>query len=383
MDVYVKNRYREELNLTVIENILLQLNLNLDYTIHYACGNGRSVIIENENKKYYVIVSSKTADSRNAFLAQYIPTVLNEFIEDSTKKDKIILIYLLDTSSSAKTSFIIDTYRVAKTLGINIVNEKELKMPPIQSYNTFKDWKNAKTSRQKYNAANNSSYAMEDENEYTVFGKLYGANGKDAALFACQLAKIAKIENKKLNFVQVKEHGTETLSSSDRKLLESYGVIVSDNAIVLKDKEIKDKSTCRKQDEFKFNLLQKYGEKKCYLCDCDIESNIIASHIHRITDIDNSCLPDEEKRMQAVDGNNGFWLCANHDKLFEYGIITFDVKGCLVVNPNLTEKQINYINYITNVIKINDKHLTNKLKNYLMIHNKRVNLGYVEKIKND
>ena len=374
MKVFVRKRYKEELSLNVVNNILTILHKPLIENVEYINGNGRCVIIENKNEKIYVIVSRENADARNAFLAQYIPTVLSEFIEDSYINKKIY-IYLLDTSEKAKTNFIIDTYRVAKTLGINILNEKDLKMSPIMPYMTFRDWKYAKTDRQNYNSANNSSYAMEEENQYTIFGKLYGANGKDASFTACQLAKIAEKENKILNFVQVKEHGTESVSSTDRKLLEYYKVNISDGAIILKDRQVHDRSTCRKQDEFKFNLLEKYGAKKCYLCGCDIEQNIIASHIHRVTDIDHSNLSDMDKRLQAVDADNGFWLCANHDKMFEYGIITFDYNGNLVISPTMKENQINFINNITDVMKIKDEHFTKKLLDYLMIHNKRVNLG--------
>lgn len=375
MKVFVKERYKEELNVRIIKQVLSSLNLNESFEIQYIRGDGRNLIIETDTYKHYVIVSREIADSRNAFLAQYISTVLSQYVEDLTTKQKKISIYLLDTSDRAKTDFIIDTYRVAKTLGINILNESELGLSTIQPYNSFRDWKNARSNRQQYNPANQSSYAMEDEDEYTVFGKLYGANGKESALLACQLAEIAKKENKKLNFVQVKEHGTEAISITDKKLLEYYGVNVSGGAIVLKDKQTRDRSTCRKQDEFKFNLLEKYGNKKCYLCGCDIESNIIASHIHRITDIDNSKIPDAEKRRQAVDGNNGLWLCANHDKMFEYGVITFNINGELVINSTLKENQVEFIKYITQVLKIQDIHLTNEFLQYLMIHNKRVKLG--------
>ena len=375
MKVFVKERYKEELNVRIIKQVLSSLNLNESFEIQYIRGDGRNLIIETDTYKHYVIVSREIADSRNAFLAQYISTVLSQYVEDLTTKQKKISIYLLDTSDRAKTDFIIDTYRVAKTLGINILNESELGLSTIQPYNSFRDWKNARSNRQQYNPANQSSYAMEDEDEYTVFGKLYGANGKESALLACQLAEIAKKENKKLNFVQVKEHGTEAISITDKKLLEYYGVNVSGGAIVLKDKQTRDRSTCRKQDEFKFNLLEKYGNKKCYLCGCDIESNIIASHIHRITDIDNSKIPDAEKRRQAVDGNNGLWLCANHDKMFEYGVITFNINGELVINSTLKENQVEFIKYITQVLKIQDIHLNNEFLQYLMIHNKRVKLG--------
>ena len=61
--------------------------------------------------------------------------------------------------------------------------------------------------------------------------------------------------------------------------------------------------------------------------------------------------------------------------MFEYGIITFDKEGNLIINPNLKENQIDFIKYITNVLKINDIHLTDNLIKYLMIHNNRVNLG--------
>ncbi len=376
MKVIIKDRYRAEITKNVIDRVLSSLGLPAEYSTEYVKGDGRNIIIETEDRSIFVIISRESADARNAFLAQYIPTVLRQYINYSTVKRKSIFIYLLDTSYGAKTEFIIDTYKVAKTLGINILNEAELKIGEILPYKTFDEWKNAKTERQQYNSSNQSSYAIEDENgEYTLFGKLYGANGKEAALTACLLSQIAKSEGKRLNFVQVTEHGTECLSAGDKLLLNYYGVSFADGSTIVRDKKAPEKSTCRKQDEFKYNLLEKFGRKKCYLCRCDIESNIIASHVHRIADIDRSGLSDAEKRKQAVDGDNGFWLCANHDKLFENGQITFDRLGMLVINKNLSRSQIDFIKSITEVYKIKEEHLTEGLIHYLELHNKRVNLG--------
>lgn len=61
--------------------------------------------------------------------------------------------------------------------------------------------------------------------------------------------------------------------------------------------------------------------------------------------------------------------------MFEYGIITFNKNGELVINPTLKTTQIEFIKYITQVLKIEDVHLTKEFLNYLMIHNKRVKLG--------
>ena len=373
MKVIVKERYKKELDFNVCSNIVNKLNFQESFEVEYIKGNGRYVLIEHNNKRYYVIVSRQTPDSRDAFLNQYISTVLNEFIND-TFPNKEVFIYLLDTSSKAKTKYIVDGYRMAKTIGIKILNEDELNLI-INPYISFEDWKNNQENMRNYNSANNSSYAIEDEEGYTLYGKLYGANGKDSAFTACQLAQIAKNNNKKLHFIQVQEHETEEISSTDRQLVEFYGVNLSEGSIILENRKNKNKSTCRKQDEFKFNLLEKFGRKKCYLCDCDIESNIIASHIHRVTDIDNSVLSEEEKRAQAVDAENGFWLCANHDKMFENGILTFNQKGELILNPILKQHQVEFINYITNNFKIHDSHLTETLIKYLLIHNKRVKLA--------
>lgn len=376
MKVLVKARYKNEITPSVIGAILMRLGLSPDFTVEYSLGDGRNIIIEvGPQKRIYVIVSRENADARNAFLAQYIPTVLRAYIDDRTA-NKEIYAYLSDVSDRAKTAFIVDTYRVAKALGIGILNESDLGLGEIKPYDTFSEWKKAKTSRRNYNRANNSSYAIEDDDEIVVYGKLFGANGKEAVFLACQLAQIAKKTGKTVVFVQVKEQDTETVSENDKRVLQYYGVVIESGEIVVTDDRRRvSKSTCRSQYEFRYNLLEKYGGKKCYLCDCDIDRMIIASHIHRIVDIDRSPLPKAEKHRQAVDGDNGFWLCANHDKLFEYGIVTFDVDGDLLVTEDISKTQADYIKKITTTTKIQPCHLNPELAGYLTLHNRRVGLG--------
>ncbi len=192
MKVYVKKRYKDEINETVVDGVLKELNISVPYETEYIAGNGRNIVVETENKVIFAVISRKETDSRNAFLSQYVPTVLGQYIEYKTRKQKEICIYLLNTGDGAKTDFILDTYKTAVTMGIRILNERFLNIPKIKPYSSFTEWKNAKTERRKYNPSNSSSYAIEDEDGYTVFGKLYGANGKEAAFTACLLARIAK-----------------------------------------------------------------------------------------------------------------------------------------------------------------------------------------------
>ena len=94
-------------------------------------------------------------------------------------------------------------------------------------------------------------------------------------------------------------------------------------------------------------------------------------------------------------GDNGFWLCANHDKLFEWGLIYFD-NDKMVIRNNVSPFQKNFIYESTfyleklyesfnneksfNVINVDDglefhikkEHYNNNMHNYLEKHKERV-----------
>lgn len=74
------------------------------------------------------------------------------------------------------------------------------------------------------------------------------------------------------------------------------------------------------------------------------------------------------------------WLCANHDKLFEYGLIYFDENGLMQVSNmnDLTDEQKVYVSSITmannsghHSVVIEENLLTEKMKKYLSIHRHR------------
>lgn len=63
-----------------------------------------------------------------------------------------------------------------------------------------------------------------------------------------------------------------------------------------------------------------------------------------------SPLDEENKRIAATDGNNGIWLCRNHHKLFDEGIVYIDAKS---LNLQL-KSSFNGYSYIQKSIKISD-----------------------------
>lgn len=111
------------------------------------------------------------------------------------------------------------------------------------------------------------------------------------------------------------------------------------------------------QNKFRRNLIQKY--KKCLLCDIEMESILIASHIKPSVDSN-----VEEK----ADSNNGFLLCSNHDKLFDSHLISFNPKsGKIMLSKTISIKDLDSLNLIDS-FKIPDKFFTPELQKYLDVH---------------
>jgi len=374
MKISIPERYSTELTNIQIKEILTTLAIPCEhYVISLVSRNGRNLIIESNDRKIYVIFSRKDAsEGRNTFLNQYIATVLKAFIDD-TSANKEIYVYLMDTSRYAETPYMIDTYRMLKNIGILIINEHNLSAHPIQSYSSVMEWKTAREDRQNYNPGNNSTYVLENENSYTLYGKSFGANGKEASLICCTIAQIANKEGKKVHLYQVEDNEADKMSAQDIKLLQFYGVII-EKSILPKfgprqyyKQQIQ--SSSRDQATFQFNLLNKYGSKKCFICGNKVEESIIASHIHRITDIDKSDMSWEEKCKAAVDPDNGFWLCANHDKMFEYGLFYF--KDQNLATANQIKPMIESIenNLLRTANQIDDDVLKNQIMDFVCKNN--------------
>lgn len=319
-----------------IQSVLRRLNINDDYTVDTVVRYGRNLIIHYQNSKTYVLLSGNEASGRNSFLNQYTATVLYKFVKDDSEEKKLHA-FLLDTSSKAKTAYMIDTYRMLKTIGIDILNEDELNLPEhISPYRTIDEWKNARDERKKYNPANKSTYILVNADSVNIYGKAFGANGKESTFICCVIAKLAQEEGKDVHLFQVEDNNVSQLSINDHELLVYYGVKVQPSIISKfvpsQYTVLEEIGSIRDQATFQYNLLNKYGDKKCLICGNNIEELIIASHIHRIADIKNSNISFEEKCKLAVDPDNGFWLCANHDKMFENGLIHFDKQALRIAN---------------------------------------------------
>lgn len=322
------------------------------------------------------------------------------------------------SSSGCINDYNVFTYRLLKTIGARIINEDAL---PFNEYinrssgDSKKEYINKKfkigqpfmeTSEirkerlklSEKNTGNRGSYILENSDKTFVYGKTFGNNGFEVVMIALACATINNKNNVQTIMYQIKDtlgvEGFENkeakpITEGNIKLLKNSRVIVIDELQDYEDNPESDTEylfdrNIRNQALFMKNLMKKYGlpghedEKMCYICGNTIQDTIIASHIQRVCDINQMNISWEEKRKKATDGDNGMWLCATHDKLFEYGLISFDEEdGDMVFDSNrLTTQQLEYIGQITDEKPIKKIHFNSNVKEYLSFHNNRLRNDY-------
>lgn len=346
--------------------------------------------------KYICLSGSDSTASRNSFILQNFPTAYQHYLMDE-EKNKSFEYYIRDTRFP-HPPYTIFAYKVLLTGNINILNLDKVSASDRTDYDyrtpfvDFKQMRKMRINLQQRNSGNTSTLFEETNEGISVYGKSYGANGRETTAICLALHNLVNLPIKVYNVNETDPQHLADVDPANRYILEYLNIDIDDGRMDLENTaEAKAK---RNSKIYHYNLLQKFKEKKCYLCGCDIEYLIIGSHIHRVTDIIHSNLSEEDKQKQIVDGDNGFWLCANHDKLFEWGLIYFDGDK-MKIRDNLSDFQKRYIYESTfyleklysslnddkefNVIEMEDglefhikpEHYNDNMKNYLEIHKNR------------
>ncbi len=110
------------------------------------------------------------------------------------------------------------------------------------------------------------------------------------------------------------------------------------------------------QGTYRENLMKKYNSA-CIMTGIDNKKLLVASHIKPWSICNNE---------ERVDINNGLLLCANMDKLFDSGLITFENDGCLYISSFLGKENEHRL-HITPHMQFNLK-TTPAMKRYLEYH---------------
>lgn len=379
---------------------------------------GQYIIVETPLQKKYIFFSyERPAGTRNGYIVAKLPLALRAYEFDNTRKKKTFEVFLLEVkeedylngqngatyenvnicnfTEATTNTYQTFAYQLCRTNGFKIINYERLpwefrecnKIKADHPFRNIQEIRDMRNSLQKKNSGNKSSYLVEEENEVIIYGKTFGNNGFETLLIA---SAVKHLTTKKVYFWQIADVHTMTgedrnpqlMTTENREFLESIGIVVFEEIREYIDNQFDsfepEERNARNQLEFIKNLLFKYGtdEKECYLCKCNIQSLVIASHIHRVCDINRENKSFDEKRQEAISGDNGLWLCANHDKLFENGLIYFSDEGQLQLSEDITDTQKAFVNSISSkteegVFFIDREHFNDQMRHYIYLHRKR------------
>ncbi|MHB1681057.1 MAG: HNH endonuclease [bacterium] len=361
--------YRDILTLDILEDVCQRITGQPNYTVDFDDSGyniGRLATLSYQNSISYISFSEIEIKSRNSSF-QSFPSALVRYHKE-TNPNKNIYFYFLSSYGNIQTDYFIFMYRLMKTAGTLFLNETEHLSSHIIPFNSIADIDSSRKLNKNRNKGNNSTYITKNENDtWEMYGKIYGANKYETTLLCLAISELA---TDKIELYEIKEGNLKSLPKLAREVilsLDKFTIITSD--LTLERNEFNNNDSLR-SPAFVYNLLEKYGDKKCALCECEIPQIIQGAHIWRVADIKRKNEINQEQKLQAAkDGDNGIWLCNNHHKLFDINMFLINEKGEIKYKSNIREIDENYIHHITNNHQIHNDILTPTFMQYLQKRN--------------
>jgi hypothetical protein len=373
----IKNRfqkgglYQNLLTASILIDVCVKITGQRAYTVDFvdAVNIGRLATLEYNGTITYISFSENQIGGRNASFQSFPSAFVNFYNESNLQKR--ICFYFLPTDGSFETNYFVFMYRLMKTLGTEFINETAFLTQPIVAFSTVEDIilnKNAIRSR---NKSNNSTYLTKDENNtLQIFGKTYGASKYETTLLCIA---ISEITTSNIELYEIKEGDLTQLPKAAREVIDSIDkitIITSD--LRLERKEFEENNSLR-SPTYIYNLLEKLGEKKCALCNCEIPQIIQGAHVWPVASIKNAHnINLDEKLKSAIDGDNGIWLCNNHHKLFDINWLLINEEGRIKYKSNIRKTDEDYIYGSTVNVQIQVDILTPNFLHYLQKRNRLI-----------
>jgi hypothetical protein len=376
----IKNRfqkrselYQDILTPTILEDVCLRVTGQSNYTVAFdnsGYNKGRLAIIEFQGAISYVSFSEAEIRARNSSF-QSFPSALVSYHKEQNP-NKRICFYFLPSTGNIETAYFIFMYRLMKTARTEFLNETDYLTTPIAPFSTVEDIIVHKDSIRGRNRGNISTYLTRNsEGTLQIYGKTYGANKYETTLLCLA---ISEITTSNTELYEIQEGNLRKLPRSAREVIDAIDkitIITSD--LMLERKEYEDNDSLR-SPTFTYNLLEKLGNKKCALCECEIPQLIQSAHIWPVDSIKRTNNINQEQKLQsALDGDNGIWLCNNHHKLFDINLLLINKDGRIKYKSNIRQTDGNYIRDVTINYQIRQEILTSNFIQYLEKRNSLIN----------
>ena len=329
---------------------------------------GRMAIMHFQDEISYISFSEVEIKSRNSSV-QSVPTAFNIFYLNPFKKKKLYY-YFLDFKGKADTNYHILMYRLMKTIGFTFLNDVESIGMEIVPFATVEDIMYTRRANSEKNKGNNSTYiTVNSANHYDIYGKTYGASKYETSLMCYALCALAQ-SNYTLTLYEFTEGNLRKLPKPSRDVLKKMGNMnIISTGMQLEKKEFIENNSLR-SPVYIYNLLNRLGQKHCALCNCEIPELIQGAHIFPVAKIKKmEHLPFEQRLEYATDGENGLWLCENHHKMFDDGLIHINNDGTVSYRDNLEQRYLNFMNEVTTTRALPKEYLTDSFLRYLQWRN--------------
>lgn len=336
---------------------------------------GRLICVIYNGVTNYISLSENDIKGRNSSL-QSVPTAINLFYAEANP-NKRLFYYFMPHIGNAFTDYHLFIYKLLITAGVVFLNMADYYPEIVLPYTNIDDLIADRRDNKKENSSNNSSYVSKTIDKIQIYAKTFGASKYESTLLAIAVSHIA---DKPIELFNICEQDLKVLPESSVATIEKLGNITMHYTSFTLDKrqylEQSNKSVLR-SPTYQYNLLNRIGHKKCALCGCEIPEIIQGAHIWGVAEIAKSTvLSEDDKFMHAISGHNGLWLCQNHHKLFDSNIIMLDTEGHIKMKKGILDKNILFINGITNVTTLLPHVLSDEFKWYISQRNQLLNSEY-------
>lgn len=367
----IKNRfqkrselYEDILTADILRDVCHRLTGRRGYTVTFddtGYNIGRLATLEFNGTINYISFSEFEIGSRNSFF-QSFPSALVKYHQE-VNANKNIYFYFLEPDGNIETAYFIFMYRLMKTAGTVFLNEADYLVNVVNPFNSVSDIIVQRDLNRGRNRGNASSYVTVDENDtLQIYGKTYGANKYETTLLCLAIHEITPYS---MELYEIQEGDLRQLPRDARNVILSLGINVITSDLILEREEFERNDSLR-SPTYIYNLLEKLGEKKCSLCDCEIPQIIQGAHIWPVASIKRTNNINLDVKIQhAIDGDNGLWLCNNHHKLFDINLLYISVDGRLKYKTNIKQSHEEYLRDYTTYSELPNEILTPNFVDYL------------------
>lgn len=361
----------------VLSDVCYRITGQTDFTYEYvdneyqdmflekSYNKGRIAIMQYKDVVSYISFSELEIGGRNSSV-QSVPTAFNLYYSNPYLKKRLYY-YFLNVSGNAETDYQILIYRLMSTIGFVFLNANGNLLRRIQRFNSVEDIMFNRRINAGRNKSNNSTFITKGHaGEIEIYGKTYGANKYETSLICYALASLWQ-PGQRIKLYEVLEGDLKELPETSLNIIRKMGVIdIVPTDMTLEKRIYEGKENRLRSPRYTYNLFNKLGNKHCALCNCEIPELIQGAHILPVAAIRKMNYISFEQRLElALDGDNGLWLCENHHKMFDEGMLSFDKYGALLFRNDIDLRHMRFIDEITKYKVLPSEVLTDKFLWYL------------------